>query len=306
MQVSQLTLDLLMIVGVHEIHNRYQIAIHAYCLMGNHYHLLLCTRLPNLSRAIRHLDGVYTQRYNKLQKTDGPLFRGRFKSIIVGEEDYLMKLSRYIHLNPVVDGLVKKAENYYWSSYGSYLNERATPEWLSTDLTLSLFGSYGQRYTYKTFIEEGVGIELDSFFQKRKRIPILGSETFVKTVSEKYLKDKEICTEIPEQKEMTKMNLPTSHDIIITTAKYYQVDEASLKTSKRKCENKPRNSAIYLAYQLTKDTSKQIAANFTHITATGVLKICERINRRLKEDKERDNEINAIKQQLYSFLLIKS
>ena len=83
-----------------EIHNRYRIEVHAYCLMNNHYHLLIRTPLANLSRAMRHINGVYSQRYNGLQKTDGPLFRGRFKSIIIDSENYLLRLSRYIHLNP--------------------------------------------------------------------------------------------------------------------------------------------------------------------------------------------------------------
>jgi REP element-mobilizing transposase RayT len=80
---------------------RFGIEIHAYCLMGNHYYLLIRTPQPNLSQAVRHIDGIYTQRYNKLMQTDGPLLRGRFKSILVEKDNYLLQLSRYIHLNPV-------------------------------------------------------------------------------------------------------------------------------------------------------------------------------------------------------------
>ncbi len=112
---------------LYEIHNRYQVEIHAYCLMGNHYHLLMRTQRPNISRAMRHLNGVYTQRYNALQRKDGALFRGRYKSILVEAESYLLRLSRYIHLNPVASILVRVAEEYPWSSYVDYINPSKKP-----------------------------------------------------------------------------------------------------------------------------------------------------------------------------------
>ena len=84
-----------------EIVVKYKLEIHAFCLMGNHYHLLVNTPFANLSRVMRHLNGVYTQKFNLLEQRDGPLFRGRYKAILVENEDYLLQVSRYIHLNPV-------------------------------------------------------------------------------------------------------------------------------------------------------------------------------------------------------------
>lgn len=80
----------------------FDIEIHAYCLMDNHHHLLIKTPRGNLSKAMRHINGLYTQRYNRLIKKDGPLFRGRYKALIVEKDAYLLQVSRYIHLNPVV------------------------------------------------------------------------------------------------------------------------------------------------------------------------------------------------------------
>jgi len=80
-----------------ETRQRFGCVIHAYCLMANHYHLLIETPRANLSRIMRHINGVYTQRYNRLKKTDGPLFRGRYKSILVEQDAYLLQLTRYIH-----------------------------------------------------------------------------------------------------------------------------------------------------------------------------------------------------------------
>ncbi len=84
-----------------EAHQRFHCIIHAYCLMGNHYHLLLETPDANLSRIMRHINGVYTQRHNRLKKSDGPLFRGRYKALLVDKDAYLLQLSRYIHRSPI-------------------------------------------------------------------------------------------------------------------------------------------------------------------------------------------------------------
>ena len=79
-----------------EAHDRHDARIHAYCLMGNHYHLLIETPLANLDRIMRHINGLYKQRYNRLKRTDGPLFRVRYKSILVDETAHLLQVSRYV------------------------------------------------------------------------------------------------------------------------------------------------------------------------------------------------------------------
>ena len=125
-----------------ELHETFKVNIHAYCLMDNHYHLLLETPLANLSRAMRHLNGVYTQRYNRDTKSDGQLFRGRYKAILVDVDTYLLNVSRYIHRNPIEAGIVRKAEKYVWSSYPAYIGKVNRPSWLTTKLTLSMIGAF--------------------------------------------------------------------------------------------------------------------------------------------------------------------
>ena len=82
------------------------VRIVSYCFMSNHYHLLVQTPSANLNRMMRHLNGVYTQRFNKMHRSDGPLFRGRYKAILVQEDEYLTHLIRYIHLNPITADLL--------------------------------------------------------------------------------------------------------------------------------------------------------------------------------------------------------
>ena len=130
------------ITTLEESHHRYDARIHAYCLMGNHYHLLIETPLANLDRIMRHINGLYTQRYNRLKRTDGPLFRGRYKSVLVDENAYLLQVSRYIHRNPLeIKGASLDAmEKHKWSSYPAYVNAVIAPLWLSRSLTYSMLG----------------------------------------------------------------------------------------------------------------------------------------------------------------------
>src|SRR3989338_951183 len=100
-----------------DMNAEFRIEIHAYCLMGNHFHLLLRTPHANLNLAMQMLSSVYTRQHNRLSKTDGPLFKGRYKAILIAEETYLAQVSRYIHRNPVEAKLVKHPRDYQWSSY---------------------------------------------------------------------------------------------------------------------------------------------------------------------------------------------
>jgi REP element-mobilizing transposase RayT len=137
---------------------QYNWVCYAYCLMDNHYHLLVQTLDANLSKGMRQLNGVYTQAYNRRYQKSGHLFQGRYKSILVDEESYLLELSRYIVLNPVKAGMVKSANQWKWSSYQATTGEAAAPEWLSSDYLLSQFSV--QRKTsirkYREFVQEGV------------------------------------------------------------------------------------------------------------------------------------------------------
>jgi putative transposase len=109
---------------------KYQALIHAYCLMDNHYHLLLETPSGNLPRIMRHINGAYTTYFNVKRDRSGHLFQGRYKAILVEKDEYAKELSRYIHLNPVRGKMVESPEEYVWSSYQSYIGIQKTPKWL--------------------------------------------------------------------------------------------------------------------------------------------------------------------------------
>jgi REP element-mobilizing transposase RayT len=161
-----------------EVSKIFGIEIHAYCLMGNHYHLLVHTPTAGLGRAMRHLDGVYTQRFNRSVGTDGPLFRGRYKAVLVSAESHLCRVSRYIHLNPVEGQLVAQPEDYEYSSYRAYLGLEEVPPWLHTAETLSRFAPGDVRENYRRFVESGIDSETQAFYAKRRLSPVMGPKGF--------------------------------------------------------------------------------------------------------------------------------
>lgn len=276
-----------------EVHNRYQAEIHAYCLMDNHYHLLIRTPLGNISRIMQHLDGLYTQRFNRSVKRDGPLFRGRYKSILVEADVYLLRLSRYIHLNPVKAKLVKKAEHFKWSSYQSYFSEDK-PYWLTTECTLNYFGNGMQKQKYKTFIEEGVDAEINQFYKKIKNIPILGTDAFTKTVTEKYLKEQHKIDDIPEHKILIDSNHVTIENIISCIAKFYHICASEIYAKKRGSRI-PRIVAMYLAHTVGQHHLSQISLHFTDVTVSGVSRACKCLQELIRKNSELRFEVENIR-----------
>lgn len=146
---------------------RYGAVIHVWCLMDNHYHLLIETPEGNLSQIMRHLNGAYTTYFNVKRKRAGHLFQGRYKAILVETDQYAAELSRYIHLNPVKAGIVDKPEGYVWSSYRNYIGQAKTTAWLEAQYILSSFGSKitAAETKYRQFVEEKLEKPYDSPLQ---------------------------------------------------------------------------------------------------------------------------------------------
>ncbi len=171
---------------------------HAYCLMDNHYHLLIETPEANLSYGMRQLNGIYTQRYNRRHRDVGHIFQGRFKSILVDKDNYLLELCRYIALNPVRAKLVEFPEKWPWGSYRATAGLIKAPEYLSVDWILGLFGTnrkHAQKQ-YQNFVRQG--IDGESPMDGLQEQIILGNEAFVEKIRE-MIKDKEVVVEIPRK-----------------------------------------------------------------------------------------------------------
>lgn len=179
-----------------DMKERYNWLCYAYCLMSNHYHLLIETPDGNLSMGMRQLNGVYTQRFNKRHGRTGHIFQGRFKAILVQKESYLLELCRYVVLNPVRAGLVSYPEEWKWSSYLATMGMVEKPKFLCSDWILAQFGHdiVTARKAYRDFVI--TGIKKESPWKDLKGSTFLGKENFIEEVKE-FLKGKERIKEIP-------------------------------------------------------------------------------------------------------------
>ena len=172
---------------------------HAYCLMDNHYHLLVETPEGNLSAGMRQLNGVYTQAFNRAHGRDGHVFKGRFKAVLVEKEGHLLELCRYVVLNPVRAGMVKRPDDSPWSSYLATTGQAAPPSCLTTDWLLAHFGTAlpQARRHYRQFVTEGMTQEGSPWAQLSGQV-LLGSAEFVRLARER-LDGREAVPEIPRE-----------------------------------------------------------------------------------------------------------
>ncbi len=176
--------------------SRYGWICHAYCLMGNHYHLLIETPDGNLSQGMRQLNGIYTQHFNRRHGRVGHVFQGRFKAIVVDRDSYLLELCRYVVLNPLRAGVVGSPGRYKWSSYRATAGIVRSPSFLTTDWVLSEFGRIRRmaQDRYKEFVKEG--IKKPSPWENLRGQILLGDDKFVVRL-EPYLKDVQEVREVP-------------------------------------------------------------------------------------------------------------
>ena len=227
--------------------NRFNWVCYAWCLMDNHYHLLIQTPDGNLSRGMRHLNGVYTQTSNRRHQRVGHLFQGRFKAILVDSDAYLLELSRYVVLNPVRAGMVKKPADWAWSSYLASMGLEPAPAWLATDGLLSQFAKRRSlaRQRYAQFVAEGVNAA--SPWQALKGQVYLGDERFVQRMQ---------------------FHIQTGLDDVQIPKAQRRPAPPSLAKISKQLPN--RNAAIKAAHATGVYSYQQIAAHFgLHFTSVG-------------------------------------
>jgi putative transposase len=176
----------------------------AFCLMGNHYHFVLRTRRPNLSRLMRHVNGEYTRRFNKRHQVVGHVFQGRFHAVLVDSDAYLLEVCRYVELNPVRAGLVDAVDNWRWCSYGAHVGTERGPRWLATEaLHGNLLGrdavtADDRRQAERLYAETvAAGLGLDLWGGLRQEI-FLGGEAFVAEAHALASETRLRCKEIPK------------------------------------------------------------------------------------------------------------
>lgn len=279
-----------------EISEMWRVNVAAYCLMPNHYHILLQTPEGNISRCMRHLNSVYTQRYNRMHGCDGQLFRGRYQSILVSDDTYLLQLVRYIHKNPIKAGLVKDAKDYRWSSYKGYLSDANKWQWLYKNFILSMIApqNKGRLKPFIEYMQENDSTDVEKLFSLKKLPSIFGPESFVTKIKESYYFKKKDY-EIPESKKLA----PTAAMVIEAVCDHYKVSFSDLLISKRGYFNKPRNVGIYLLRQNRGENLYSIGAMFDIRAYSTVSSIIRRVARLKKHDRKIRKQIEQIQARIY-------
>lgn len=186
-----------------EAFQMWDIEVHAYCLMPNHYHLLIRTPLANLSRAMRHINGIYTQCYNFRWKRDSQLFRGRFKAILIEKDSYLLEVARYIHCNPVKAKMAKLPQDYAGSSYCYFLGRKGKPSCLVTEMILGYFSKRlnKARKEFVEFTGAGVPKKLEEKLDAGRWPAVLGGDGFEEWVDANFIprtKERDIIYPVPK------------------------------------------------------------------------------------------------------------
>ena len=153
--------------------------LHSYVLMDDHYHLVVEVPGANLSKGMRQLNGVYTQHFNRRHDVEGPIFKGRFKSVLFEKKGYLLPLCRHVVLNPARTGAGKAFKSYRWSSHRAMSGDIRKPEFLTTGSVLGHFGKREKdcQIKYRQYVSEGIGAE--SPLDQRSQQVLLGSSRFL-------------------------------------------------------------------------------------------------------------------------------
>lgn len=260
----------------------FQWEVHAYCLMGNHYHLLIHTPLGNLGRAMRHLNGVYTQRFNRSVGTDGPLFRGRYKAILVDADHYLLQVSRYIHRNPLEAHQGQQMMDPLWSSYPFYLDWKKKCGWLFTFRLLEMAGATNARNLYRKYVEETVEDEVTEFYSKGRFSPVLGSEGFLEGIEE-FIHRQTLSPEITGVRHLREA--PSIKNIQQVCAAYFRISMKEVQRSRPGKINGQRDIAIYLSRNVGRYPLAEIAKHFDSISYSGVSKALGRVKLKIETEK---------------------
>jgi len=278
-----------------EITDLFNINVAAYCLMPTHYHLMLQTPDANLSRCMRHLNGIYTQRYNVSHSCDGTLFRGRYKSILVDADNYVLQLVRYIHRNPLKAGLVKRLDQYVWSSHKGYLSKAKKWNWIYKHFVLDMLTTQinSQILIYKQFMAQEQDENLVRVLDGKNPPSMLGSDKFISWIKDLFFKMKK-DKEVPASKELA----PDLDTIISEVSRYYKVRLSKLKAVRRGMENEPRDVAIYLIRSMRAEPLMRVGANFGLNQYSSVSSAVTRVKAKLQKDRKFKDRLEHIERNI--------
>lgn len=272
----------------------FRIEVHAYTLMDNHYHLLIHTPDMGLARAMRHINGVYTQKFNYAHCTDGPLFRGRYKAKLVDEDEYLLEVVRYIHMNAVDARLVCSPESYEWSSHAAYLHPQKKEKWLTTDDVLGYFGKKRNRAVeeFNRFVHAGAPETFKDAMQRDAIV--IGCDGFREWVYDNFVGSKKKMNKELSAKHRHPRPRVKWKEILSSVAFAYDVSHSELRGKRPGRGSEARLMAMYLMRRLTGMVHREIAKVFGVESGYTIAKAYGRFKTRLELDRELKDKTDII------------
>ncbi len=266
----------------------HDVIIYAWVLMDNHFHLLIETPQANLSASIRHLNGVFTQRFNRRHERSGHLFQGRYKSILVDKESYLKELCRYVVLNPFRAGMVKHPRDWKWSSYRATAGYAEGPSWLNTSWLLSLFHKKTKmaQGKYRQFVMEGANIK-ESPWEKVSSQVLLGRSEF-----ESFIREKACLHPHKEASlEQQSLALPKPEEVLFKISGLFEVSAENILSSTKQT-NEGREAAMWALQSACRLRLREIAAEMG-VGYSAVSHAVSKVRKRMREDAEYGRKIRT-------------
>jgi len=273
---------------IDEAFRRWDLQVYAFCLLENSYHLCVQTPAGLLSRIMRHINGVYTQKYNRRYRREGPLFKGRYRAVLIERDPYVLSVIRHIHLAPRDLGQLQKPERYLWSSFKYYDLPVRIPEWLDPELAFLLFR--GKRRECLLYLsgreksEPGFGDVLNG-----SRGPVLGSESFKEKIRKRrsFLA---IQREIPE----SRLFAIRIRECISAVATQYDVAEETIKKGLRGRKNEARQVAMFICREAGGYRHREIAQAINARSYSTVSSACAQLKKKMEHEEHLRHRVFSI------------
>lgn len=279
-----------------EVSEIFGIEVYAYALMDEEYAIVVFDPKGELSRAMRHLNGVYTQRYKETWDFEGPVFKSRYKSVCFDPEEYLQDMVVMVHRLPLLREVTDKPVKYEWSSHKAYIKDSERPEWLHTKAVLKPLSFLKAFALAKLtqFVEEGLDDETEEQILNARQI--LGPEDFIEAAQ--ALSANSQKTHIQQIKE----NKKVAQSVLEYLSTAYQTEIEDIKSSRSGKTNEARNMAVYQLRKVLGLTQKEIAKVLQASSPYTVAKVLERMNTRLEEDEELFELTSQMSRELKSYI----
>ncbi len=281
---------------VERMAGQFHVLIHSYCLMTNHYHLLLETPEGNLSRAVQWLNVSYATHYNRRHQCVGHVFQGRFKALLVEATTYLEALSRYIHLNPVRAGLASPAWDYEWSSCRCFVGIAAAPPWLEIHRILGGFSSTqktAQRRYAAYLAEANVSNPCDEAVAGS----VLGTKPFLRWVEDTFLSARQANPEIPGLKRVKPV--PSVEAIVRAVAEAQQVSGEQILARGHQ-QNPARDIAMYLCRELSGQSCRELGRRFGGISGAAITMRHQGLERQMRDNRSLRQTVARLRERIAS------